>query len=126
MMNGTYYKNPTFPGSELEEKEIINDNREEDVKEPGIDYLPMEQSYIENILRLNKGSFIRLYASFPDSLSWRDRKFEGILEQAGRDHVIISSQEERCFLIPMIYVNYIEFDKKIVYRPYELKSDKAD
>ena len=29
--------------------------------------LPMEQSYVENILRLNKGKIASFYMSYPDS-----------------------------------------------------------
>ena len=49
-MNGTYYQNPTFPQN--------NNNFETPLTNqtpPGnISSMPMEQSYIENILRLNK------------------------------------------------------------------------
>ncbi len=126
-MNGTYYKNPTFPGTDNEENESVNYTiNKENIPTPGIDYLPMEQSYIENILRLNKGSDAKIYASFPDSLSWRDKVFDGIIEQAGRDHIIISTDDNRWYLIPMIYVNYIEFADKIIYRPYELNQREKD
>ena len=121
-MNGIYYKNPTFPGAE--DNEFDNVNIGTKALEPGIDYLPMEQSYIENILRLNKGKNAKVYASFPDSLSWRDKIYTGIIEQAGRDHVILSSEDNRWYLIPMIYVNYVEFDEKIIYRPIELKRNE--
>ena len=50
---------------------------------------PMEQSYVENILRLNKGKYGKFYVSFPDSIEWKDKIFTGIVEQAGRDHLII-------------------------------------
>ena len=52
--------------------------------------LDLEQSYIENILRLNKGKLATLYFSYPDSVEWRDRKYTGIIEAAGRDHIILS------------------------------------
>ena len=45
----------------------------------------MQQSYIENILRNNKGKKVRIYTSFPDSNEWKDKVFEGTIEQAGRD-----------------------------------------
>ena len=51
--------------------------------------MPLEQSYIENILRLNKGKLGKFYATFPDSNDWRDSVFNGIVEEAGRDHLII-------------------------------------
>ena len=31
--------------------------------------LPMEQSYVENILRLNKGKIASFYMSYPDSMN---------------------------------------------------------
>ena len=52
--------------------------------------LPMEQSYVENILRLNKGKIASFYMTFPDANEWRDRIFTGVVEQAARDHVVIS------------------------------------
>ena len=64
-MNGTYYKNPTFPGTDNEENESVNYTiNKENIPTPGIDYLPMEQSYIENILRMNKGKRVKAYVSF--------------------------------------------------------------
>lgn len=109
-MNGSYYNNPVYnPGNTNYEGnkiavETIND-------------LPMEQSYIENILRLNKGKKITAYYSFPDSVEWRDRKFTGIIEQAGRDHLILSDiNTGNRYLLLMIYLNYVEFDERINYR----------
>lgn len=119
-MNGTYYKNPTFPGVDDDEMNNYTDNIKS-IPEPGIDYIPMEQSYIENILRLNKGARIKAYVSFPDSTIWRDKIFDGVIEQAGRDHLIMSFDDGRWFLIPAIYINYIEFEEKIIYRPVELE-----
>lgn len=84
--------------------------------------LPMEQSYIENILRLNKGSHAKAYISFPDSVNWKDKIFDGIIEQAGRDHLVMSLTDGKWILVPMIYLDYVEFDEKIIYRPSELKN----
>ena len=118
-MNGTYYQNPTFPTANNIPETTNYLQNIESIPEPGKDYLPMEQSYIENILRLNKGSKVKAYASFPDSNEWRDKIFIGIIEQAGRDHLIISD-ENNWFLIPLIYINYVEFEDRIIYRPIEL------
>lgn len=121
-MNGTYYQNPTFPGAGGNLPESTNyTNNIESIPEPGLDYLPMEQSYIENILRLNRGARAKAYVSFPDSSSWRDKIFDGTIEQAGRDHLIMSVNDGRWFLIPMIYLDYVEFEDKIIYRPIELQ-----
>ena len=78
--------------------------------------LPMEQSYIENILRLNKGKMVKAYVSFPDSTEWRNKIFAGRIEEAGRDHLIISNPNTGEWdLILMIYLNYVTFDERINY-----------
>ena len=75
-----------------------------------------EQSYVENILGLNKGKLGKFYCSFPDSNEWRDTVFTGIVEQAARDHLIISNPNTgKWYLILMVYLNYAEFDEKINY-----------
>ncbi|MED3571187.1 spore coat protein GerQ [Cytobacillus praedii] len=81
---------------------------------PGM--LPIEQSYIENILRLNKGKLVTVYATFENNREWNAKKFEGIIEAAGRDHVILSDpQSGMRYLIPMVYVDYVTFEEEIEY-----------
>lgn len=105
-MNGNYYQNPTFPTSQNNYEVNLNNDTT----------LEMEQSYIENILRLNKGKKVKAYVSFPDSNDWRDKVFTGIIEEAGRDHLIISDPSTGHWnLILMIYLNYVEFDERINY-----------
>ena len=78
--------------------------------------LPAEQSYIENILRLNKGKKVRVHQTFPDSNEWRDIEFKGIIEQSGRDHIILSDPSTGVWqVLLMIYVDYISFDEEINY-----------
>ena len=110
-MNGSYYPNPTFPGSvDPSQQQINNSSEQSNAINDG------EMSYIENILRLNKGKLVTVFTSFPDSNEWRDRKFEGVIEEAGRDHLIISTSENgNWYLIPMIYLNYFDFKEKINY-----------
>lgn len=80
--------------------------------------LTLEQSYIENILRLNRGKLATFYMSFPDSVDWRDKTFTGIIEAAGRDHIIISDPKSgKWYLLEIIYLNYVEFEEKINYSP---------
>ena len=79
---------------------------------------PLEQSYIENILRLNRGKKVEVYASYPDSNEWRDKVFSGIIEQSGRDHIILSDPNTGdWYLILIIYVNFIKFDERIISDP---------
>lgn len=108
-MNGTYYPNPTFPNNmtsydnSIEQVTTTSDTQD-------------EQSYIENILRMNKGKQCKVFASFPDSTEWRDRIYDGIIEQAGKDHLVMSSPETGdWYLIPLIYFNWVEFEEPINY-----------
>lgn len=79
--------------------------------------LPMEQSYIENILRLNKGKVASFYMTFPDSNEWRDRIFTGTVEQAARDHFVVSDPKTgKWYLLPAIYLDFIVFDEDINYK----------
>ena len=80
--------------------------------------VPLEQSYIENILRLNRGKKVEIYASYPDSDEWRNKVFSGIIEQSGRDHIILSDPKTGdWYLILIIYVNFIKFDERIISDP---------
>jgi spore germination protein Q len=85
---------------------------------PGM--LPIEQSYIENILRLNKGKLVTVFATFEGNTQWNAKEFRGIIEAAGRDHVILSDpQTGMRYLIPMVAVDYITFSEEIEYEyPY--------
>lgn len=79
--------------------------------------LPMEQSYVENILRLNKGKVASFYMTFPDSNEWRDRIFTGVVEQAARDHIVISDPKTgKWYLLLTIYLDFIVFDEEINYK----------
>ena len=102
----------TYPGSPLYTGNTVTPNQE---YAPKVD-IPFEQSYIENILRVNKGKLINIYMTFPDSVEWRDKVFTGILEQSGRDHIIISDPKTGKWQLPlMIYVSYITFEETINY-----------
>ncbi|GAY74792.1 spore coat protein GerQ [Sporolactobacillus inulinus] len=76
----------------------------------------VEQSYIENILRLNLGKTATVYCTFEGNSQWNAKAFTGTVEAAGRDHVIIEDEEtRRRFLIPMVFVNYFEFTGPLAY-----------
>lgn len=78
------------------------------------EYIPNEQSYIENILRVNRGKKVSVYQSFADAGEWKDRVFTGIIEQSGRDHIILSDPTTgNWYLLLMIYVDFIKFDEEI-------------
>lgn len=82
---------------------------------PGM--LPLEQSYIENIFRLNKGKLVTVYAMFDMANGKGDvKEFTGLIEAAGRDHLILSDPEAgRRVLLPMVYFGYAIFPEEIEY-----------
>lgn len=132
-MNTNYYQNPTYPGINesgfqatamggIATNPSVNTNNASNnakaLTQANNNMLAIEQSYIENILRLNKGKLATLYFTFPDSVDWRDKTFTGIIEAAGRDHIIVSDPKTgRWYLLLMIYLSYVDFDEKINYSP---------
>lgn len=78
--------------------------------------LPIEQSYIENILRLNRGKMATVYMTFENGDGGNKKTFRGRIEAAGRDHIILSDQEtEKRYLLLMVYLDYVTFDEAISY-----------
>lgn len=132
-MNTNYYSNPTYPNlgevgfqaTAMGGVASMPSNNTNNVSNNNLskvqtnnNMLALEQSYIENILRLNRGKLATLYFSYPDSVEWRDKTYTGIIEAAGRDHVIVSDPNNgKWYLLLMIYLNYVEFDEKINYSP---------
>lgn len=81
---------------------------------PGM--LPLEQSYIENILRLNRGRVGTFYLTYENNVEWNAKIFRGVVEEAGRDHIIISDpQAGKYYLLLMINLDYVVFDEPIAY-----------
>lgn len=114
-MNNNFANQNGFPGTPLFTNGEAVPNQQNQVN---FGNTVFEQSYIENILRLNRGKQVEIYASYPDSNDWRDKIFKGIVEQSGRDHIILSDPKTgNWYLILLIYVNYIKFDENIAYSP---------
>ncbi|MDO4963540.1 MAG: spore coat protein GerQ [bacterium] len=112
-MNNNNYINNKFPGTPIYSGNIAVPNQNT-INTSMQEYIPDEQSYIENILRVNKGKKVSVYQSFSDAESWKDKVFTGIVEQSGRDHIILSDPNNgKWYLLLMIYVDYIEFDEPI-------------
>lgn len=83
---------------------------------PGM--LPLEESYIENILRLNRGKVATVYMTFENNREWNAKIFKGIIEAAGRDHLILSDpQTGMRYLLLMVYLDYVTFDEELQYEP---------
>ena len=109
-----YYQNPIFPGIPTANitpgKEIITDY---DSKKIEMTPLNLEQSYIENILLLNNGKKAKLHVTVPGSNEFKDKVFEGIIEQSGIDYIIMSNPNGEWYLILLIYLDFITFDESI-------------
>ena len=118
-MNNNNFANPgTFPGNPLYSGAMSQSPNQETAPTYLDQNSPMmfEQSYIENILRMNKGKKATIHMTFPDSEEFKDREFKGIVEQSGRDHIILSDPESgKWYLLLMIYVDFITFDEQINY-----------
>lgn len=76
-----------------------------------------EESYIENILRLNRGKPGVFHFSFEHAVEpgKNTLAIPGVVEAAGRDHVILSTASGKRYLMPMIYFDYAEFNEELNY-----------
>ncbi len=89
-------------------------------QQPPSGQLPLEQSYVENILRLNRGKVATFYMTYENNSEWNAKVFRGRIEEAGRDHIVISDLETgKSYLLLMVTLDYVEFDEPINYEyPY--------
>ena len=118
-MNNNYYPNPNYPQQVTPPK--TNVPTYDQTQLPNAMYaqptIPDEQSYIENILRLNRGKKAKFHVTVPGSIEWQDRVFEGIIEQSGKDHLIVSNPNTgEWYLILMIYLDFVTFEEPINYK----------
>jgi spore germination protein Q len=86
---------------------------------PGL--LPLEQSFIENILRFNLGKIGTFYMTYENNTQWNAKIFKGRIEAAGRDHIIISDTTTGMrYLLLMVNLDYVTFDEVLNYTsPYQ-------
>ncbi|MBD8007705.1 spore coat protein GerQ [Bacillus norwichensis] len=77
-----------------------------------------EESFIENIIRFNKGKVGTFYFTYQGNKRWNAMVYHGRIETAGRDHIIISDPSSGTrYLLMMANLDWVEFDEKINY-PY--------
>ena len=78
--------------------------------------LPLEASYVENILRLNLGKTATFYMTYENNREWNAKIFTGVIEAAGRDHIIISDpQTGMRILMLMVNLDYVTFNEPLNY-----------
>lgn len=73
-----------------------------------------KEQYIEQILRFNRGRFAKVYMTFPGpsgSGGGVSKVFYGMILSAGRDHLVVKDFENnRSYLLLMVYLDYVEFE----------------
>lgn len=76
----------------------------------------VEESYVENIVRLNRGKVATVYMTFENNSQWNAKVFRGVVEAAGRDHIILSDPVTGMrYLLLTVNLDYITFDQPIAY-----------
>lgn len=114
-MNNSYYPN-IYPNNNMQTNVPTYDSTQNPNAMTNIGLPTDEQSYIENILRLNRGKKAKFHITVPGSIKWQDRVFEGIIEQSGKDHIIVSNPTTgEWYLILMIYLDFVTFEEPINY-----------
>lgn len=77
---------------------------------------PREESYVENILRMNLGKVGTFYMTYENNSEWNAKIFKGVVEAAGRDHIVISDPATgRRFLLLTLNLDYVTFDEPLNY-----------
>lgn len=81
----------------------------------GNQYSYNQSDYAETLLKNNVGKNVQAHVSFTDSIEWRDSIFTGILEEAGKDYILIYDQgTNKRYLIWSVYLDYIVFDTALI------------
>lgn len=84
----------------------------------------MEESFIENILRFNKGKVGTFYFTYQGNNKWNSMVYRGRVETAGRDHIIISDPSSgKRYLLLMANLDWVEFGEQINYPHAEINPD---
>jgi len=110
-MNNTYFNKDIFPQTAYNNETI---EQQKQINQKYTPTLPIQQSYIENLLKINQGKKVKIYMTFPNSEELKE--FSGIIEQSGHDYIILSEPSTgKWKLLPIIFLNYITFDENINY-----------
>lgn len=121
---------PGSPMGQMGQQPAFAQQQPQQPQQPGQDMpgmLPVEQSYIENILRLNRGKVGTFYMTFENNDRWNAKIFKGVVEAAGRDHIILSDPESgRRYLLLMVNLDYVTFEEELEYDyPFNMQQAMA-
>lgn len=108
------YRQYAQPQQQFTQQQMQQQTPQTQAQDQGM--LPIQESYIENILRLNRGKLATVYMTFEYNDQWNAKIFRGRIEAAGRDHLILIDPEtDRRYLLLMVYLDYVTFDEPIEY-----------
>ncbi len=108
-MNQNVNSNPFLGGTQPPIQNFPNFNNQQQNQN-----MIAQPQYAENLLQLNRGKMARFFMSYSDSIEWRDRIFEGIIEDAGRDYTLLRDpKNNRSTILWNVYLNFVEFDEPI-------------
>ncbi|PYZ97013.1 spore coat protein GerQ [Alteribacter lacisalsi] len=83
-----------------------------------------EESFIENILRYNKGKVGTFYFTYRGNTSWNAMVYTGRVQTAGRDHIIISDPATgKRYLLLMSNLDWVEFDEPLNYPDFGISEE---
>ncbi len=118
MNNGGYQVNPVFPNQSIPPAGIPQQFIPP--TQPATGQLPMEQTYLENILRMNIGKVVKLHVTFSGSNEWLDKTFPCIIEAVGIDHIITSDPKTgEWHIIKTLYLNFLSCEEKLNFNSNE-------
>ncbi|WP_430413677.1 spore coat protein GerQ [Lederbergia citrea] len=84
----------------------------------------VEESFIENIIRFNKGKLGTFYFTYQGNSKWNAMVYHGRIETAGRDHLIISDPSSgKRYLLMMANLDWVEFGERINYPQSAISPD---
>ena len=92
-MEGEYYNNPSFPYAE----DLKRDNEENEKGKNVNDFIS------KNVI---------IYASFNNSMKWRDKIFEGKILEIDNNHLVLLDFENNNLFIPKRYINFIQIKNR--------------
>lgn len=76
----------------------------------------VEESYVENILRLNRGKLATFHMTYENNSEWNAKVFKGYILAAGRDHILIEEPGTKLrYLLLMLNLDYVTFEGPVNY-----------
>lgn len=111
-MNNNYYQGQ--PGMPLFTNQGVETPNQSSVPS-NPNFMNSGGQYMEQSLNENIGKRMTVFTTFNGSVDWPNKAFTGILEFSAMDHITLSDPSTgKWYVIPTIYINYVESDEKII------------